>query len=270
MDPKVIHQYLIHANFSLSSDLSDISRANLLLYQDHVNSIDLDTSEEKQQVEIRAIVNNIRYFVEEKSLNVLGSGYQTFDITPAAELWVQEKVHGNIVLEVLVTCQSSPNCSMDSTTAKISFKYNADDTSQAPRIITYSKNSLEHTQKGSLARTKRQISPNISHTYCSDDDDNCCLRPLEINFFVDLNIRSISRPLTYTANFCDGYCIPSSGLGDRSSLLLQDTPAATKCCSGTEYDSLQVVLTNYNHKTRKYKKEKKRLEQVVVSKCGCA
>ena len=271
----VLNEYTIALNFNLPHNLSDISEANLILYQEEQNTIDHPVQDEYQLVQIRTIINNIRYFVEKKVVDVSKHGLQSFNIKRAAELWVEEEVSGSVLLEVLVTCYSSPNCSDVNSNgivpAKVSFGANVSDPSTVPRIITVSRNPLEVEEK---ARVKRHTTQSPIQ-YCVGNESLCCLHSLEINFTRDLGITFITKPEVFQANFCNGFCpeIANTGLmtSQRFQLLRYSSPtrAIKPCCSGIEYKPLQILVTIYNPQTRKYESRLDVLEQVIVTKCRC-
>ena len=116
----ILNQYTISVNFNLPQNLSHISSANLLVYMEEANTIEDQVLDRHQLVQIRTIINKIRYFVEKKSVDVHShAGMQLFDVKRAVELWVQEGVSGDVLLEVLVTCYSSPNCSKPAADGKL-------------------------------------------------------------------------------------------------------------------------------------------------------
>lgn len=273
----ILNEYTITANFNLPHNLSDISEAKLTLYQKEANTIDHLVLDRYQLVQIRTVIDNVSYFVEKKIVDVYGFGLQSFDIKRAAELWVQEEVSGSIILEITVSCYSSPNCSNVNSDgiipAKVSFVENSSDLSTVPRIITVSRNPLEVEEK---ARAKRQTSQ-TPEQYCVGNESLCCLHPLNINFTRDLGINFISKPQVFRANFCDGFCPEVSGTGLLTSQRFQllrylnssPTRAIKPCCSGIEYKPLQVLVTLYNPTERRYETHLDVLEQVIVTKCRC-
>lgn len=279
MEDIILNQYKIMVNFNLPMNLSDVSKANLVLYQES-NTIDHPVLDRFQLVEVRTVIDNVRYFVEKKTVDVYESGLQSFDITRAAELWVQEEVSSSVVIEVLVICNSI-NCS-DATSrgnslAKVSFVQDASNSSKVPRIITVSRNPLE--MKEAQARSKRQatVVPSTGDQYCSANDSLCCLQQLDIDFVEDLGITFILKPKTFRANFCNGYCPEVLGTGLLTSqrfeilrnLNSSPTRAVKPCCSGIEYRNLQVIMALYNHETGTYDISPDLLEQVSVTKCRC-
>lgn len=278
--PDTLNQYTITVNFNLPRNQSDISRAHLILYQEEANTIDHEVLDRYQLVQIKTVVENVRYPVEKKAIDVRDSGDQSFDITSALEVWVAKGVSGTVLLEVVVTC-SVPNCNQPAANgnppAKVSFAQDAADINKQPRIIVVSKNPLEEEHYQS--RRKRQARINeTEYMHCTETESTCCLQPLEINFLQDLGIDFVWKPKTFPANFCEGYCPEVSGLGlmtsQRHELLryISSTPTSQiePCCSGIEYKPLQVLLKLYNMTTGKFDTRMDRLDQVIVTKCRCA
>ena len=268
----VLNEYTITVNFDLQRNLSDISTATLVMYQEKANTLDYEVPEKYQSVEIQTIIDNVRYFVGKKDVDVYESGLQSFDVTRAADLWVQEQVSGNVKMEVTVLCSSCSNSQSSNTDsiAKVSFVNDS-------RIITVSRNPLEYQDPVQL-RTKREAPPShIPDEYCSDNESMCCLQPLDINFKEDLGIDFITRPKIFRANFCNGYCPEYTGTElstSRRFQILQNldsspTRAIRPCCAGIEYRNLEVIVSLYNHDIQDYETSIDLLEQVAVTKCRC-
>lgn len=268
----VLNEYTITMNFDLQRNLSDIYTATLVMHQEKANTLDYEVPEKYQSVEIQTIIDNVRYFVGKKDVDVYESGLQSFDITRAAHLWLQEPVLGSVKMEVTVLCSScgnSQSSNMDSI-AKVSFVNDS-------RIITVSRSPLESRDPVQL-RTKRQAPPShIPDEYCSDNESTCCLQPLDINFKDDLGIDFITRPKTFRANFCNGYCPEVTGTELSTSQRFQilrhldssPTRAIRPCCAGIEYRNLEVIVSLFNFATEEYETSIDLLEQVAVTKCRC-
>lgn len=276
----ILNQYTISVEFDLPKDMNQISRAKLMLYQDEANTLENPVLDRYQLVQIRTIIKNVRYFVEKKSVDVYGFGLLSFDVTRAAELWVQEGVQGNVILEVLVTCYSSPNCSRvsgDGVPARVSFIQSDDDFRKMPRIITVFKNPLEQDLNNEPHRHKRSDAvPQLE--FCAANQSTCCLQPLTINFKEDLGFNFISKPEYFNANFCDGYCPEMSGIGLANSQRFQilqhlsaspTTSSIEPCCTGLEYRPLQILVSIYNQQSARWEQRLDRLDQVIVTKCRC-
>ena len=272
----ILNQYTIHLHFDLPENLSIISKASLLLHQLPVDTVSKPILDDEQLVQIRAIINNTRYFVDKKKLSVYGYGPQSFNALRAVEVWVEGGRVGEVTLEVLVTCSSSPNCSAlvgEQMPATVEFLYNATDTSQVPRVIILSRNPLEANFAHSNLRRKRRAAG--SEQYCHGEETTCCLHPLTINFERDLGIDFIHLPINFTTNYCEGFCPQLSSLGvSRSNLLLElqgsTASSVAPCCTGVEYKPLHVLIQVYNRDRRVHEPRMDILEQVTVTKCKCS
>ena len=281
----ILSKYTITLDFELPVEQQEISRASLLLQQVQTDTFNNAVLDVNQVVEIRTVINNVRYFVEKKEVDVYAAGSQSFDITRAAELWVEEEVSGQVLLEVLVRCYSSPNCTEVTPSGKkpavVSFFHNTTDTSKLPRIITISKNPLEGGKE--WRRKKREEEeevPTVTEpVFCAENDTSgfCCLHPLILRFDEDLNMPFVSKPKSFEANFCDGYCPEVSAIGVGTirryellqALSARPTNSIEPCCTGLEYKPLQVVLSIWNYMTGKFTSRQDRLAQVEVVKCRC-
>ena len=277
VEPGILNQYIINIDFDLPENLTDISRANLLLYQIEANTLDDNVLDRYQLVQIRTVIDQVRYSVEQTTVDIFGHGLLSFDITLAVKQWILEGIVGNVALEVLVTCHNSLNCTKEVSNgkqpAKVSFIYNTTDTTKLPRIITISKNPLE---SGNTRRIRRDSPPEEPPlNYCDRNESTCCLHQMEINFERDLSMPWIIRPKSFIANFCDGYCIPAMGLGDepRSRELLRQIASASSvdpCCTGIKYKSLQIVTKIWNSSLKNFKTSTDILQQVSVTECQCS
>ena len=273
-------------NFQLSSELSEITQADLLVYQlTTLTGPDIDIRDQEQFVEIRTVLEPLgeRHVVEGKYLNLFDSGYKVFDITPAVKLWLVKGIRGNIVLEVVVYCYSSPDCARTGngkTPAVIRFDYSMGDNESnetEPKVVILSRNPLEVEENA--RRRKRQALSNAQPTrFCRSNDSICCLKPLVINFRRDLRMDFVTQPEAFEANFCEGYCPELSGEDVMTSTRFQflrklkNSPASSiePCCSGSEYRSLDILLSKYKHKLKRYVTVIERLQQVTVTSCKCA
>lgn len=284
VEPGVLNQYTITLNFSLAQNMSHISRADLTLYQEEVNTVENQVLDRHQLVQIRTVIGNVRYFVEKKSLDVFDHGPQSFDVKRAVELWLEEGVSGTVVLEVLVTCYSSANCSDITSNGKrqpsIAFTQDHADPSKLPRLITISKNPLD--VEAGLSRHKRSDDTETESSvttpeFCTGNQTTCCLMPLTIHFERDLGFTFVKRPESFTANYCTGYCPEVSGIGlmtsQRYQLLsyLSSSPTSSiePCCTGLEYRPLQILVSLYNPLKKVFETRVDRLDQVMVTKCRC-
>ena len=249
----LLHSYAITFNFTLPSNLADISRADLLLYQQDSVKPDTVIKDRRQYVEIRTVLDtlNQRFVVEGKYLDIYENGYQVFEITSAVKLWIARHMEGPVTLEVNVYCYSSPNCShFDGPLppATISFLTSPSLQDKAPRIITVSKNPLdvEHHE-----RQRRNADELTGVGTCSVNQSTCCLKNFVLNFHEDLGLTFILLPENFTANYCEGVCPSIMGgqlmtprIFELFSRLPETNPGSSvePCCTGNQYKPLEVLV----------------------------
>lgn len=266
----ILSSYTITLSFDLPKSHSVISRADLLLWQ--LPSIG-PVNDRKQYVEIKTVVESVgqKFVVEGKYIDVYDSGYQVFDITSAAKLWVASEINGSVSLEVIVYCYSSPLCAQAQGTdpAKVEFLYTTEDSTQAPRVIVTSKNPIEVEHE---KRFRRQSAEGAGVGFCSENQTTCCLKPLVIDFSEDLGFDFVIQPRRFTANYCEGFCPEVSEeymtpqLFEFLSRLGDSSPAGSvePCCAGNTYQSLEVLMRVNGVLIIE------ELQQVIVTSCRCA
>ena len=265
-------------NFSLPSELTEVTQADLLLFQQStITGPDIEVRDVEQFVEIRTILPRIgeRHIVEGKYLNLFDSGPKVFDIASAVKLWLAKGVKGNVTLEVVVNCFSSPDCADSSNgTFPAIVRFNQQ-SGKEPKVMILSKNPLEVQENARRRKRQAQSQPT---KFCRTNDTICCLKPLILNFKRDLGMDFITQPESFEANFCEGYCPELSGEDVMTSTRFQflrklkNSPVSSilPCCSGSEYRSLDVLMNKYKHKLDRYVTVIERLQQVTVTKCKCA
>ena len=277
--------YRIHLrNFTLPSELSEITKADLLIHQlPTLTGPDIDIRDSEQFVEIRTVLEQRgeRYVVEGKYLNLFDKGYKVFDITPAVKIWLDKGIHGNVTLEVVVSCFSSPDCASiinGTSPAVIRFDHSAPGTQQTstetqPKVMILSRNPLEVAKNAKRRKRQLQYGPPEPKKFCKENESLCCLKSLTLNFHTDLGLEFIQHPRTFEANFCDGFCPGIAGTDLSSSTRfqflrqLEDSPASAvlPCCSGREYRDLEVIMLKDGGSTIAIE----RLQQVTVTACKC-
>uniref|UniRef100_A0A672RLJ0 Transforming growth factor beta 3 n=1 Tax=Sinocyclocheilus grahami TaxID=75366 RepID=A0A672RLJ0_SINGR len=101
-------------------------------------------------------------------------------------------------------------------------------------------------------------------------EENCCVRPLYIDFRQDLGWRWIHEPKGYHANFCSGPC-PYLRSADttHSSLLslynmLNPEASASPCCVPQDLEPLTILY--YVGRTPKVEQ----LSNMIVKSCKCS
>lgn len=276
----VLVRYTAELEFHLNDSLKLISRADLLLYQLPTRtSPSIQSRDNRQYIEISTVINDKeRRVIEGKYIDTFGDGYIVFEITKAVEMWIQQNIEGQVLLEVVVYCYSSPSCAeVDSQgihPAIVKFLTASQDLSKLPRVIVNS-----HKPRESVSRLNKRSTHNEEIMFCTSDADLCCLKPLVINFRTDLKLQSIVYPETFEANYCQGPCptisgstVLSSERFDFLSRLGSNHPAASiePCCSGEEYDHLDVIMRVYNRETKRLETQIIKLNQVKVVGCRCA
>ncbi|KPP68969.1 hypothetical protein Z043_112309 [Scleropages formosus] len=119
----------------------------------------------------------------------------------------------------------------------------------------------------SSRRRKRALDTN----YCfSNYEENCCVRPLYIDFRQDLGWRWIHEPKGYYANFCSGPCpyLRSADTTHSSLLSLYNTlnpeASASPCCVPQDLEPLTILY--YVGRTPKVEQ----LSNMIVKSCKCS
>lgn len=274
----MLSKYRISTDFELPDNLTDVSQAELLLYQEQSEDPNQELRDSKQYVEVQTILESVnqKFVVEGKYVNYWNRGYEVFDITSAVELWVSKGIHGPVVLEVTVFCYSSANCSLlddkGVPPAHVLYSYSTQDLDKVPRIIVTSKNPVEAEHQ---KRYRRQSQTGSGVGLCNANQSTCCLKPLSINFHEDLGFDFIISPASFEANYCEGVCprqasvepaLMTPQLFNLLSRLGSGHPAASiePCCAGNEYRNLEVLMKVDGLLMIEV------LQQVIVTSCRCA
>lgn len=275
----VLSKYRISTNFDLPDNLTDISRAELLLYQEQSELPNQQLRDSKQYVEVQTILESVnqKFVVEGKYINYWNRGYEVFDITSAAELWVSKGIHGSVVLEVTVYCYSSADCALPSESgapaAHVLYTYSTQDSKKVPRIIVTSKNPAEAEHQ---KRFRRESETGSGVGLCNTNQTTCCLKPLRIHFQEDLRFDFIISPPYFEANYCEGVCFRQPSLEPDLmtpelfglfSELGNGHPGASiePCCAGNEYHDLEATMRFPNGTITEVL-----FPQVIVTSCRCA
>jgi hypothetical protein len=250
----LLHSYSIAFNFSLPSTLTDVSRADLLLYQQNSVTPDTVVKDRRQYVEVRTVLESLsqKFIVEGKYIDIYETGYQVFEITSAVKLWIARHIEGPVTMEVNVYCYSSPNCSHpdggDLSPASVSFFSSQAEQDKAPRIITVSKNPLDVQHQ---ERRRRNADELTGVGQCSANQSTCCLKNFQLNFHDDLGLSFILLPENFTANYCEGVCPEIMGgqlmtprIFELFSRLPETNPGSSvePCCTGNQYKPLEVLV----------------------------
>lgn len=120
-------------------------------------------------------------------------------------------------------------------------------------------------------QTNRRKKRALDAAYCFRNvQDNCCLRPLYIDFKRDLGWKWIHEPKGYNANFCAGACpyLWSSDTQHSRVLSLYNTinpeASASPCCVSQDLEPLTILY--YIGKTPKIEQ----LSNMIVKSCKCS
>ncbi|XP_059816375.1 transforming growth factor beta-3 proprotein isoform X2 [Hypanus sabinus] len=111
----------------------------------------------------------------------------------------------------------------------------------------------------------------LDTTYCFRHyEDNCCVRPLYIDFRQDLGWKWIHEPKGYYANFCAGPCpyLRSTDTQHSTVLGLYNTlnpeASASPCCAPQDLEPLTILY--YVGRTPKVEQ----LSNMIVKSCKCS
>lgn len=122
-----------------------------------------------------------------------------------------------------------------------------------------------------LQQSSRRKKRALDAAYCFRNvQDNCCLRPLYIDFKRDLGWKWIHEPKGYNANFCAGACpyLWSSDTQHSRVLSLYNTinpeASASPCCVSQDLEPLTILY--YIGKTPKIEQ----LSNMIVKSCKCS
>uniref|UniRef100_A0A8D0H3V9 Transforming growth factor beta n=1 Tax=Sphenodon punctatus TaxID=8508 RepID=A0A8D0H3V9_SPHPU len=138
---------------------------------------------------------------------------------------------------------------------------------KTPHLLLMLLPSYRLESQQSSRRKKRALDA----AYCFRNvQDNCCLRPLYIDFKRDLGWKWIHEPKGYHANFCAGACpyLCSSDTQHSRVLSLYNTinpeASASPCCVSQDLEPLTILY--YIGKTPKIEQ----LSNMIVKSCKCS
>ncbi|XP_028993849.1 transforming growth factor beta-3 proprotein isoform X1 [Betta splendens] len=216
--------------------------------------------------------------------NVLTKGtleWVSFDVTETVREWLMYR-QTNLGLEISVHCPCH------------TFRPNGDIIENANEVLEVKFKGMDYDDLSRTKKQKEQLYPHLilmmlpphrldSQTssrrrkraldtnYCFNNyEENCCVRPLYINFRQDLGWRWIHQPEGYYANFCSGPC-PYLRSADttHSSLLslynmLNPEASASPCCVPQDLEPLTILY--YVGRSPKVEQ----LSNMVVKSCKCS
>lgn len=217
--------------------------------------------------------------------NVLTKGtseWVSFDVTDTVREWLMYR-QTNLGLEISVHCPCHtfrPNGDIienANEVLEVKFKGMEGDYDQSrgkkqkeqlyPHLILMMLPPHRLDAQSSSRRRKRALDTN----YCFNNyEENCCVRPLYINFRQDLGWRWIHQPEGYYANFCSGPCpyLRSADTTHSSLLSLYNTlnpeASASPCCVPQDLEPLTILY--YVGRSPKVEQ----LSNMVVKSCKCS
>ncbi|XP_017270635.1 transforming growth factor beta-3 proprotein [Kryptolebias marmoratus] len=218
--------------------------------------------------------------------NVLTKGtpeWVSFDVTETVREWLMYR-QTNLGLEISVHCPCHtfrPNGDIiENTNEVLEVKFKGvegdfDDQSRGkkqkeqlyPHLILMMLPPHRLDVQSSSRRRKRALDT----SYCFNNyEENCCVRPLYINFRQDLGWRWIHQPEGYYANFCSGPCpyLRSADTTHSSLLSLYNTlnpeASASPCCVPQDLEPLTILY--YVGRSPKVEQ----LSNMVVKSCKCS
>ncbi|XP_029350378.1 transforming growth factor beta-3 proprotein [Echeneis naucrates] len=218
--------------------------------------------------------------------NVLTKGtpeWVSFDVTETVREWLMYR-QTNLGLEISVHCPCH------------TFKPNGDIFENAKEVleVKFKGMEAEYDDPSRLKKQKEQLYPHLilmmlpphrldaqsssrrrkralDTNYCFNNyEENCCVRPLYINFRQDLGWRWIHQPEGYYANFCSGPCpyLRSADTTHSSLLSLYNTlnpeASASPCCVPQDLEPLTILY--YVGRSPKVEQ----LSNMVVKSCKCS
>ncbi|XP_013868067.1 transforming growth factor beta-3 proprotein [Austrofundulus limnaeus] len=218
--------------------------------------------------------------------NVLTKGtpeWVSFDVTETVREWLMYR-QTNLGLEISVHCPCHtfrPNGDIiENTNEVLEVKFSGveGDFDEGRREKKQKEQPYPHLilmmlpphrldSHSSSRRRKRALDTN----YCFNNyEENCCVRPLYINFRQDLGWRWIHQPEGYYANFCSGPCpyLRSADTTHSSLLSLYNTlnpeASASPCCVPQDLEPLTILY--YVGRSPKVEQ----LSNMVVKSCKCS
>lgn len=231
-------------------------------------------------------------YIDSKVVKTRAEGeWLSFDVTDAVHEWLHHKDR-NLGFKISLHCPcctfvpsnnyiipnkseelearfagidgTSTYTSGDQKTIKSTRKKNS---GKSPHLLLMLLPSYRLESQQSNRRKKRALDA----AYCFRNvQDNCCLRPLYIDFKRDLGWKWIHEPKGYNANFCAGACpyLWSSDTQHSRVLSLYNTinpeASASPCCVSQDLEPLTILY--YIGKTPKIEQ----LSNMIVKSCKCS
>ncbi|XP_072546397.1 transforming growth factor beta-3 proprotein [Salminus brasiliensis] len=248
----------------------------------------------EQRIELYQILRPDEHIAKQRYIggkNVLTKGtleWVSFDVTETVREWLMYR-ETNLGLEISVHCPCH------------TFSPNGDIIENANEVLDVKFKGMDlesenpyHLDQGRLQKQKEQLLPHLilmmlpphrldvpptsrrrkralDTNYCfSNYEENCCVRPLYIDFRQDLGWRWIHEPKGYHANFCSGPCpyLRSADTTHSTLLSLYNTlnpeASASPCCVPQDLEPLTILY--YVGRTPKVEQ----LSNMIVKSCKCS
>lgn len=248
----------------------------------------------EQRIELYQILRPDEHIAKQRYIggkNVLTKGtleWVSFDVTETVREWLMYR-ETNLGLEVSVHCPChtfSPNGDIVehiNEVLEVRFKgmeseYDEQNRWDLGRLKKQKEQLLPHLilmmlppHRLDVLPTSRRRKRALDTNYCfSNYEENCCVRPLYIDFRQDLGWRWIHEPKGYHANFCSGPCpyLRSADTTHSSLLSLYNTlnpeASASPCCVPQDLEPLTILY--YVGRTPKVEQ----LSNMIVKSCKCS
>ncbi|CAL8300150.1 unnamed protein product [Boreogadus saida] len=289
--PKSITSKLFRFN------VSEMEKNSTNLFRAEFRALRIPNSSSRrneQRIELYQILQKDDHIAKQRYIggkNVLTKGtpeWISFDVTETVREWLMYR-QTNLGLEISVHCPChtfSPNGDIDEKVhelLEVKFKamepeYEEQVRLDMSRLKKQQKELYPHLilmmlpphrldAQSSSRRRKRALDTN----YCfSNYEENCCVRPLYIDFRQHLGWKWIHEPKGYYANFCSGPCpyLRSADTTHSSLLSLYNTlnpeASASPCCVPQDLEPLTILY--YVGRTPKVEQ----LSNMIVKSCKCS
>ncbi|XP_005998998.1 transforming growth factor beta-2 proprotein isoform X1 [Latimeria chalumnae] len=237
-----------------------------------------------QILKFKALTTPTQRYIDSKVVKTRTEGeWLSFDVTDAVSEWLNHKDR-NLGFKISVHCPCctfvpSSNYIIPNKSEELEARFAGIDYSETskPNKKNYSGKTphlllmLLPSYRLESQQTSRRKKRALDAAYCFRNvQDNCCLRPLYIDFKRDLGWKWIHEPKGYHANFCAGACpyLWSADTQHSKVLSLYNTinpeASASPCCVSQDLEPLTILY--FIGKTPKIEQ----LSNMVVKSCKCS
>lgn len=190
-----------------------------------------------------------RLLVTSRSVETCEDEYDSFNITAAVNKWKENGVNESLELEVIVNCPFSTTSGLFSPPSIEFVSENKSSSPPSERRAQLVVATITEEVAAELEQKRRKRRQAVDSGYCSNNSNaaHCCIRNLEVNFHTDLNLTWVIYPLTFTPNYCRGFCpIPFLGDGFLRMSIQQfyetSEIAGAPCCTIYSMDPLLMIF----------------------------